>query len=355
MQVLLIGAGRYGNGLVGRKYKNGEFGVELAGVVDPKIDEIKKSPTYQLKDIPTYHNLKEVPNSCIQDSVSEIAIVPQIVPKSYKELAKYGSRKIILPKPVAANERDFEEILNLSESANIDTAVASNWHYSNITKMTKALLNKLTDKPIDNNTNLPDDFYAKLNGLSGGYKIDRVEVEYNKKFETLAIDPPMQELPHALQIVYSTGCTDLGNDNIIMDSNLQTASRVNVLLENQKVKNGIKLNSDLQMKDRINKKRERLLKIYLEKNGEKVIVTTDYDADFTPNGICIKRPSIKYESLDSPESDWKYEIDEDNINTMYAEIFSYMRGQPNNALSINRYNPIAKTLCQVEKVWKAQI
>ena len=40
MKVLLIGAGRYGNGLVGRKYREKEFGAELVCVVDPKIDEI---------------------------------------------------------------------------------------------------------------------------------------------------------------------------------------------------------------------------------------------------------------------------------------------------------------------------
>ncbi|MBQ3641231.1 hypothetical protein II906_04820, partial [bacterium] len=61
MEVLLIGAGRYGNGLVGRKYAKGELKAKLAGVVDPKIDEIKKSPSYFLQGIPAYHSIEEVP------------------------------------------------------------------------------------------------------------------------------------------------------------------------------------------------------------------------------------------------------------------------------------------------------
>ena len=355
MEVLLIGAGRYGNGLVGRKYAKGELKAKLAGVVDPKIDEIKKSPSYFLQGIPAYHSIEEVPATCIKDCVSEIALVPQIVPDTVKKLASEGAKKFILPKPVAISSEDFNSILNITEDKSIDAVVASNWHYSGITKMTKALINKLTDKPIDDKDKLPQNFADKLNELSGGYKIDRVEVEYNKKFETLAIDPPLQELPHALQIVYSTGCTDLKGNTLVMNKALQSKSRVNIGLTGIKsIKEGINLNSDLQMQEKLDKKRERLLKVYLEKNGEKVTVTTDYDADFTPNGICIKRPSIQYEAVGAPEYNWKYEINEDNMNVMYGQIFDYMRGERNGALTVEDYSPISSLLCQAEQLWKIQ-
>lgn len=36
MQVILIGAGRYGNGLVGKKHKEGVFNTKLDAVVDTK-------------------------------------------------------------------------------------------------------------------------------------------------------------------------------------------------------------------------------------------------------------------------------------------------------------------------------
>ena len=355
MRVLLIGAGRYGNSLVGRKYVSGELGAQLAGVVDPKIEEIKKSDDYCLHGVHTYRSIDEVSKACIEDCVSDIALVPQIVPDTFMKLVDSGAKKVILPKPVSTNSREYQEILNVTEGNKVDALVASNWHYSNITKMTKALINKLIGQEIDSSEKLPAQFASKLNDLSSGYKINKVEVQYNKQNEVLTIDPPMQELPHALQIVYSTGCTNLKDVELVMDELLQTKSRVNVELQNVKdVKEGIKLNSDLQMKEKLDKKRERVLKVFLEKNGEKVVVTADYDALFDKMGNCLKRPSIKYECLGAPETNWKYDISEDNMNVMYRDMFGYIQGEKNDSLTVKKYNPISDVLCKVQKLWEAK-
>ncbi len=353
MRVLLIGAGRYGNSLVGRKYVNGELGAKLVGVVDPKIEEIKKSDDYCLHGVPTYKTIDEVSKSCIEDCVSDIALIPQIVPDTFMKLVNSGAKKVILPKPVSTNSKDFQEMLNVTESKKVDALVASNWHYSNITKMTKALLAKLSGEEIDSSVKLPPQFVSKLNDLSSGYKITGAEVQYNKQNEVLTIDPPMQELPHALQIVYSTGCTNLKDVEIVMNELFQTKSRVNVELQNVKdVKDGIKLNSDLQMHEKLDKKRERILKVFMEKNGEKVVVTSDYDAVFDKMGNCLKRPSISYECLGAPETNWKYEISEDNMNVMYRDMFGYIQGEQNGSLTVKKYNPISEILCKVQKIWE---
>lgn len=353
MRVLLIGAGRYGNSLVGRKYVSGELGAKLVGVVDPKINDIKKSSSYCLNGVPTYSSLSEVSKTCVEDCIADIAIIPQVIPKIFKELVERGAKQVILPKPVTTNSEEYNEILNATELNKMDAVVASNWHYSNITKMTKALLAKLKGEPIDSSVSLADSFVSKLNNVPEGYTIDKVEVQYNKKNEVLTIDPPMQELPHALQIVYSTGCTDLKDVEYAVNKVLQSKSRVNVdIKDTEFVKDGITLNSDLQMKEKLDKNRERILKVHLERDGENVVVTADYDAVFDEKGTCLKKPSIKYENPDCPSSNWTYYITEDNMNVMYEDMFNYMQGAKNNALTVKKYDPISQLLCKVQKNWE---
>ena len=350
MRVLLIGAGRYGNGLIGKKYARGELGTKLTGVVDPKIDEIKKTAEYALKGYPTYHSLSEVPRSIVQSCVNEVAIIPQIIPEVYKQLAEFGAKKIILPKPIVTNEADFNDIIELTNEEKIKALVASNWHYSNITKLLKALLQKLTDGETNESSTLPLDFQNFLNRVDSGYKITKVDIDYNKKNEVLTIDPPLQELPHAMQIVYTSGITNLEKIKLVLKQCLQSRSCVNAnIIDNNLPKTSITLNTDLQMKERLNKRRERLAKIYLEKDGESALVTADYDADFYQNGTCIKRPSISFES---PGLKMKFDISEDNMNVMYKSMFKYLQGEENNSLTLEKYKPIAKRIFQIEELWK---
>lgn len=356
MRVLLVGAGRYGNSLVGRKYLSGELGAKLVGVVDPRIDEIKKTADYQLRGVPTYRSLDDVSKTCIEGCVTDIAIIPQVIPDTFKKLVDYGAKKVILPKPVATSTCEYDEILDATELNNMDTLVASNWHYSNITKMTKALLAKLTGEYSDSSQKLPKSFQSFLKKLQDGYSINKVEVQYNKRDEVLSIDPPMQELPHALQIIYSTECTKLEDVELVMDKYLQSKSRVFVNIKDvDSVENGITLNSDLQMKELMDKNRERILKVHLEKNGEPVTVTTDYDAVFSNTGVCLKKPSIKYENPEKPSTNEEYYIDEDNMNVMYNDMFNYMQGEKNDALTVSKYNPISKILCEIQKNWESTV
>ena len=192
--------------------------------------------------------------------------------------------------------------------------------------------------------------------LPCGFKLQKVNVEYNKKDEVLTIDPPLQELPHAAQIVYSTGITDLNKIKLVMEKYLQTKSRVNVNLQNiSGIEKDITLNSDLQMKERLAKQRERLLEVYLTNSDDVLKITADYDAKFNNKGICEKLPSIQIESLNKPDIFWKYEIHEDNMEAMYEQIFNYIKGEKNDSLTVSKYHPIAKFLCKVEKIWKSDI
>jgi len=355
MNVILIGAGRYGNHLVGRKYIDGEINGYLIGVVDPNIDKIKKQPDYTLKDTPTYRSIEEIPCDVFdKKTVAELAIVPKIIPDNFLTLAKKGIKNIILPKPVTSDSDSFQKMKDAAKKYDIKTAVASNWHYSTIVNISKAIIDKTKGKKVS----VPPEYKKELDKTLSDIGIKKIEIDYNKQNEVLTIDPPSQELPHALQIVYSTGLTDFKNVKMSLDPKKQSKSRVNVKIEDKKskIEGGILINSDLNMGDKLTRQRERLLKIYLDDEDRAPDIVIDYDAKFTPSGKCIKHPYIKYDvTKDGKRVHWEKEITEDNMNVMYDKIFGYFNGDKSatrTALTLDRYTPISNCICNVQKMWE---
>lgn len=350
MRVLLIGAGRYGNNLVGRKYASGQLGVRLAGVIDPKIDEIKKGANYYMGGIPTYHSLREVPKKLLKDTVADVALLPQIVPKVFEELSNVGIKKLILPKPVTTNFEEYKKICSLAEEHNMQALVASNWHYSNITKELKSLVKEVSAK--NRRTSTDTTFTRTLK--TSGYDINKVTVEYSKQNEVLDIDPPLQELPHALQILHSSELVkDFDSTHTVLNKNLQSNSRVNLSITNADgIKEGININSDLQSGTKLKNKRERKVEIYFDNNGDNSKITADYDAVFDMSGVCEKYPEITYEYTEGKQPQkFSYKIEEDNINKMYDEMFKTFSDRSNTSLTLDGYKPIAEYLSDVEQQW----
>lgn len=359
MEVILIGAGRYGNSLVGRKYVEGELGAKLIGVVDPKIDEIKNRPDYKLGDTPTYRSLDEIPKDVFnKKTVAEIAIIPKYIPYTFEQLSKKGIKNVILPKPVTSDMDSFETMKETAAAKGIKTAVASNWHYSKMASLTRAILDKTRGKKAQQNPIL-EEYKQELAATIPNLKIKKVEIEYNKKQEVLTIDPPSQELPHALQIAYSTGLTNFENVDLILDARKQSKSRVNVTIQDKEsdIPQGIEINSDLNMGDKLDKQRERLLKIYLDDDDSQPDIVIDYDAKFSPLGHCEKHPNIEYDiSRNGKRIYWKTEIKEDNMNVMYDSMFDYFKGkkqEQKKALTLEKYTPISNCICIIQDIWES--
>ncbi len=352
MDVILVGAGRYGNGLVGRKYKEREFDANLVGVVDPKIDEIKLTDTYQLGDTPTYRTVDEVPESVMKNSITEIAIIPQMIPSLFQNLAQRGSKKIILPKPVTPDTAEFSKMLSTMEKDGIEAVVASNWYYSQITEMTRNFLAKIQGLRVPN-PDLVEHYREEMDSFDDTFEIQKVEVEYNKQDEVLTIDPPAQELPHALQIVYSTGITDFTDAQMYVNPDEQTDSRVSVNIQNiPNVEGGISINSDLKMGDKLDKKRERLLKIYLNDDDPEPDIIVDYDAQFTPDGICKKLPEIHCDiKKHGKRTTWSLPIVEDNLNVMYRRMLGFFDSKKEDALTLQAYKPVADKIGEAQQLW----
>lgn len=353
MDVVLIGAGRYGNGLVGRKYKEKEFDANLVGVVDPKIDELKLSDTYKLGDTPTYKSIVDVPDEVVQKSITEIALIPQLIPSLFDDLAQRGSKKVILPKPVTPDQKAYQQMLSVLKQKGMQAVVASNWYYSQITTLTKNLLSKLQGQSVPN-PELVEQYREEFDSIDKTFKIQKVEVEYNKQDEVLTIDPPAQELPHALQIVYSTGLTDFVGSTMTATPDFQTESRVSVNLSEVKgIEDGISINSDLQMGDRLDKRRERLVKVYLDDDDNEPDVIVDYDAQFTPDGICKKLPEIRCDiKKDGKRTEWRLPVVEDNLNVMYGRMLDYFENDSTDALTLEGYSPVAENISKAQTLWE---
>lgn len=353
MDVILVGAGRYGNGLVGRKYKEHEFDANLVGVVDPKIDEIKQGDSYRLGDTPTFKTIEDIPSDVIKNSITEIALIPQLIPDLFENLSQKGSKKVILPKPVTSDYSSYQKMLETLKQQSMKAVVASNWYYSQITELTKNLLAKIQGFDVPN-PDLVEQYADKFDILDKHFKIQKVEVEYNKKDEVLTIDPPSQELPHALQIVNSTGITDFADTDMYADPDGQSESSVSIDLSNVKnVEGGIHINSDLKMGDRLDKKRERLLKVYLDDDDPEPDIIVDYDAQFTPNGVCQKLPEISCDiKKDGKRIAWKLPIIEDNLNVMYKRMLGYFGIEQSDALTLEKYQPVAESISKAQELWE---
>ena len=51
----------------------------------------------------------------------------------------------------------------------------------------------------------------------------------------------------------------------------------------------------------------------------------------------------------------KTEILEDNMDVMYESMFGYLRGENNDALTIDDYEPIAMKISQIQTDWERAI
>ena len=353
MNVILIGAGRYGNGLVGSKYAKGNyFGTKIDSIVDPEIKNIAHQENYNLKGAKEFDSFDKIPDENIDgNTIVEMAVVPEIIPEIFERITKRGVKKVILPKPVTHDFASFQKMKKISDEKGIKSVVASNWHYSDITKLTREILFKVVGGTPDGKTAKKHNF--DLDKIEGKFEIENVEIEYSKKHEVLTIDPPAQEMPHALQILYSAGIFDFGDEKYYLDPEKQTKSAVHVEFKKVPgIKHGITINSDLQKGDKTDLRRERLLKIYLNDDDPEADIIADYDAQFE-KGVCTKPANITVDiTKDNKTTKLKTEILEDNMDVMYESMFDYLRGENNNALTIDDYEPIALKISQIQTDWE---
>ena len=141
-----------------------------------------------------------------------------------------------------------------------------------------------------------------------------------------------------------------------MHDDEQSYCAVNVeLIDKNSVKERIKINSDLIKGDKTDTIRERVLKIYLDDDDEEADLICDYDARFE-NGKCVKNANVSVDITKNGKTvAWKKDIVEDNMDKMYESMFGYIQGEENDALTLEKYEPVARKISQIQNMWEACI
>jgi len=373
LQVTLVGAGRYGQGLIGPKYSQGKFNpdAQLCSIVDTRsfnnntrikntefcpdiAEDLNKG--YCLLHFFKYNNAKDwrkglarIPN---ENDVVEIALKPEIVPKVFKEFVQTGVTKFILPKPVTTNLEELNQMEQLTEQYKLQTAVTSNWHYSDITKFTKAIIDKIIGKSIDEQDNCCEE----LKQINKTYSIESAELNYVKNRGDISDTTPAKcELSYALQILSSVGLVDMANDVPVVTQ--ATPSSVTVQYNNDNVEKPIKVHTDIKLRANTQTGRERLLKIYLNDGDPEPDIIADYD-------VCLDKKNEKFGSVKvdigqgKDRVAWEKTIKEDNLEIMYKKIFKTFK-QPrtnsktsNTVLTLHDYSFVAKQISNIQNEWE---
>lgn len=368
----LVGAGRYGNGLVGQKYIKNRLGSNINSVIDPNINILRKRKDFHLNNIPSYKNAIEWSASqpINQNTVVDLALKPEIIPRAFKEYIDLGVRKIILPKPVSYDLKKLDEMKRLSQQYDIKTAVTSNWHYSKVTRLTKIILNKILGK----NEKLFSETFMKNIGKNliqikkkDNLKIKKVRIVYNKNRQVYDdTTPVLCEFPHVLQILSSTGLMDFNKNSY--KAKITEATKTKLALEYTNVRNisdKVEIETDLNyIGDKISDKK-RLLEIYLNDDKPNPAIIVDYNVMFDSDGICIKPATINVDIQKNEKNiKWAWNLEktkEDNLESMYKDIFRKFNNTDNEKylknriLTLENYIPIAKEVSKIQRLWKRKL
>jgi hypothetical protein len=359
--VTLVGAGRYGDGLIGSKYIQGKFAPDarLNSVVDP--NGLRENTC--LSGVPLKKNFLEWKTDLNREpdinDVVEIALKPEIVPRAFHDYVGLGISKFILPKPVTYDEKKLCEMQQTVEDKGIRTAITSQEHYSLLTRFTKAILNRIQGKPYK----LPDELceqakedFEKL--PRSGCKVKHVKIEQEKERENISdTTPPSCEFPHEVEILSSTDIINFNKEQnpFIVSA---TRSRMDVHYYDKNIKEGIDISTDLEKKADTPSGRKFEMKVFLDDGDNKPDIITDYDVRFN-NGSseCLKSGSVEVNIAQGAKTvHWKEQINENKLIQMYKRIFAAFKKPATEGdkdiLTLKKYIPSAKQVMKAQKNWE---
>lgn len=308
--ITIVGAGQYGRNLVAPKYKKMPY-IELKSIISPTIrkQDLDKSA---LTNLPIYKSATEwkYNQALSSQDVFDLAVHCHILPKVVEELANIGAKKFIFPKPMAITKQQLNQLTKLKADFNLNIAIASQWHYSNLTKRLKQLVRK------------------------NRKKITKLECIFAQNYEPTRLKkytPTTALLPHILEVLYSIGILDSESSFKLLES-----TNYKIIL-NSKTKDGIEIfiTSDIN-----SEKKERTIRIFLDNE----VIEVDF-LGMLINNKWIVYPSITYQNK-------KMEITEDNLEVMLKKIismFSSDKKERNDFLTFTKYLPISNIQIKIEE------
>ncbi|OGI00722.1 MAG: hypothetical protein A2Y25_11670 [Candidatus Melainabacteria bacterium GWF2_37_15] len=355
LPVILVGAGRYTMKLAGPKYTKGNFPTEVIGVVDPYINR----STYEnsvMRNIPLFENFEQLGRQ-IQDKskcVVDLALKGSVIPQVISEYAQAGMKNFILPKPVAFTHEGLDTINSTIRHHGLNACIVSNWHFSDIPRKISQLLNKAKDKNL---------------------ALSRAEMYFSKQRDRIDnVTPPLSELPHALQILESSG---LINSKLDIPHLFEASpSKVAVRYKPAGTETDIRAFVDLQAKPGELEWIDRRLDLWFDNNKLPVKLPEKRPSDIRVNfnirfdDNCqnvIRKGSIKLQDwlkVLLKEDNLEFGKNEDNLQKAYKRILNKFRKQTQGSDNVNtsqqssevlefsEYLPLAKQLINIQKLWE---
>lgn len=356
----IIGAGDYGAGLVANLHLNGHLPqVTLDSFVDikPNLDELNgrrvwnepgidiiavgNEPSTDSNKIPLYQSISDWLNTRKEDLsniVVDLALTARHTPQALSDYLNVGVHQFVLPKPFTFDVKKAIKAVSQIDEKRANAAVASNWYYSEITSTVKQLLDR----------------------LSRQYVVDHVELDYSCDVSNEEVRSPVHdELPHAIQILASTGLIDPIDSN--PEVNLAEPLKVGVKYQSAFNTAPIQVNAFLDTTYNTPSKRKRELRIYLKDDDPEADIVADFDVYFDKNGQLQHPGSIQTITVDLPTEKKISSFSENTMKLMYTTIFKAMKQnfekfqRDPTVLTLKNYLPIIDQIRLINEAWEKQM
>jgi len=302
IQVTIVGAGHYARSIVARNYHECPR-CTLKGVISPhaSAERLVGTPLAGVplvQDADQWRRLHGTPND---HDVFDLCVHPDAIMPAMRPLVACGARSFVLPKPLATTREALEAITAIA--AGLRVAVASQWHYSQVT------------------AGLRD----AVAGMTGPL---RIEATFSQRFDPGQLrfyTPYTALLPHMLQILHSTGLWQPdGRDRI---TRTESTTRLAVEIASAQADTHIGLVTDLDAATR-----QRVVRV-TDATGRRI--EADFLGVFTA-GIAEKLPAIVIDGH-------REEIAEDNIAVMVRHTIAGML-DGSSYLDLDAYRPVNEML-----------
>ncbi|MDJ0621242.1 MAG: Gfo/Idh/MocA family oxidoreductase [Calothrix sp. MO_192.B10] len=358
--VTIVGYGRYGNQLLGPKYAESDSPWEVKAIIDPQINLSqfqnsvlgKKQPNTLLcgcfsdwfKDY--FSQMTEDEKS---RQVIEFALKPHIVYEQAMNFISIGIKAIILPKPVVINHQQLHSLSKAVKNHRVKAAVSSQWYYSDLPKIICREWQRIAKSPFQ-----------------GFRQLHRVEVNYSKENgRAYQTPPPLLELPHALQIITSSGLMDFEEQESQVKGGLD---EVEVIFYSEQITEGVHILSEIDMKPPFQIKRkysdwdvqERSLKLYFSDSTTIPSLEVDFWIKFDSSGTFALRPGqiiIRDSEASGDHQLLKLNFVEDQLRNMNYKIYKafdqdfFSFQSDASVLSLERYKTIGQQIMDIQQKW----
>jgi hypothetical protein len=300
IRVTIVGAGHYARSIVARKYTECPR-CSLRSVISPRVMPAALLET-PLAGLPLWRDAAEWRAQHGEPDVHDLfdlCVHPAVLLPALRPLVQIGARAFVLPKPLATTQADLNAVTSLLRECGARAAVASQWHYSQVTAAVRQASRHLA-RPI------------------------RIEMNFSQRFEPWQMrryTPHTALLPHMLQILHTAELYRADEKDAIVRHESPTHFRAEITATNCGAE--ILLNTDIDSAER-----QRAVTV-ADTAGHRI------EADFMGvfrDGVPVKFPAVVIDGL-------RKDIPEDNIAVMVRrEIAGFLDAEP--YLDLDGYLPV---------------